>query len=72
MNAEFKSLKISKQKGDDLDKEEENKELAKIQQKEDMEKAARYVQERWKWFQDEGRLLAKKRKKGGKKGKKKK
>jgi len=39
----------------------------------DMEDAARYIQRKWKWFQDEGKFLAKKRKgKKGKKGKKKK
>lgn len=39
-----------------------------------MDKAAKYIQARWAWFQVEGKLLAKKRKgkKGGKKGKKKK
>ena len=70
MNADFKALQMVKKKQDDIDGEEEEKELAKIKQKEDMEKAAKYVQERWVWFQDEGRALAKKRKRGGKGGKK--
>lgn len=76
VKVEFREIMAKKQKQLDLDEEEAEKEKAKIKMKEDMEKAARYVQERWKWFQDEGKLLAKKRRKGGKgkggkKGKKK-
>ena len=38
-----------------------------------MEDAARYIQSRWTWYQEEGKFLAKKGKKGRKgKGKKKK
>jgi hypothetical protein len=38
----------------------------------DMEDAARYIQRKWKWYQDVGKHLAKKKKgKKGKKGKKK-
>ena len=37
-----------------------------------MEDAARYIQRKWKWFQDVGKFLAKKKKKGRKGGKKKK
>ena len=36
-----------------------------------MEDAARYIQRKWKWYQEVGKFLAKKKKKG-KKGKKKK
>jgi hypothetical protein len=46
------------------------KEQSKVQEKLDMESAARYVQKKWIWYQTEGKLLAKKKKKG--KGKKKK
>lgn len=44
----------------------------KRQEKMDMEDAARYIQRKWKWYQDVGKHLAKKKKKGkkGKKGKK--
>jgi hypothetical protein len=48
-------------------------EQKKIQEKLDMEMAAKYIQKKWNWYQTEGKLLAKKRKKGKKgKGKKKK
>ncbi len=48
-------------------------EAAKVQEKYDMDLAAKYVQKKWNWYQTEGKLLAKKRKgKKGKKGKKKK
>lgn len=36
-----------------------------------MEEAARHIQRKWKWFQEVGRFMAKKKKKG-RKGKKKK
>ena len=51
------------------DQEAAELEQQKIQEKLDMDAAARYVQRKWNWFQTEGKLLAKKRK--GKKGKKK-
>jgi hypothetical protein len=57
------------------DEENEKNEQAKIQEKVDMDLAAKYVQQKWHWYQTEGKNLAKKRKgkgKGGKKGKKKK
>jgi hypothetical protein len=44
----------------------------KRQEKMDMEDAARYIQRKWKWYQEVGKFQAKKKKKGGKKGKKKK
>lgn len=54
------------------EEEERQEELErKKREKFDMEDAARYIQRKWKWYQDVGKLLAKKRKKG-KKGKKKK
>ena len=54
------------------EEEERQEELErKKREKMDMEDAARYIQRKWKWYQDVGKLLAKKRKKG-KKGKKKK
>ena len=43
----------------------------KRQEKMDMEDAARYIQRKWKWYQEVGKHLAKK-KKGKKGGKKKK
>lgn len=44
----------------------------KRQEKMDMEDAARYIQRKWKWYQEVGKHLAKKKKgkKGGKKKKK--
>ena len=56
------------------DKENAATEWKKIQEKMDMELAAKYIQRKWNWYNTEGKLLAKKRKgkKGGKKGKKKK
>ena len=49
------------------DEETEKLEQAKIQEKVDMDLAAKYVQQKWHWYQTEGKNLAKKRK--GKKGK---
>lgn len=49
------------------DEENEKLEQAKIQEKVDMDLAAKYVQQKWHWYQTEGKNLAKKRK--GKKGK---
>jgi hypothetical protein len=60
-----------KNKRDKEELEREDELERKKKEKMDMEDAARYIQRKWKWFQDVGRLLAKKRKKG-KKGKKKK
>lgn len=56
----------------EVEKAEEDEEESKIREKMSMEDAARYIQGRWKWFQEEGKFLAKKGKKGrkGKKGKK--
>ena len=55
------------------DEDNEKLEQAKIQEKVDMDLAAKYVQQKWHWYQTEGKNLAKKRKgKKGKKGKKKK
>ena len=74
-NVKIKVLKEQeeKRKRDDKEKEEEERELQKIREKQAMDKAAKYIQGRWAWYQVEGKLLAKKRKKGGKgKGKKKK
>ena len=53
------------------DEEKARAEEAKIQEKIDMDNAAKYIQNKWKWYQTFGKFLAKKRKKG-KKGKKKK
>ena len=44
----------------------------KRQEKMVMEDAARYIQRKWKWYQEVGKFLAKKKKKGKKGGKKKK
>ena len=58
---------------EDDEKKAEEDERAKAQEKMAMDDAARYIQSRWQWYQDEGRFLAKKGKKGRKgKGKKKK
>lgn len=55
------------------DDEEAAKEKDKLQQKEDMIQASKYIMKKWNWFQTEGKFLAKKRKgKKGGKGKKKK
>jgi len=54
------------------DEEDASKEKYKLQEKEDMMAAAKYVMKKWNWFQTEGKYLAKKKKgKKGKKGKKK-
>ena len=57
-----------------LDEENAAEERKHLQEKIDMDIAAKYIQKKWNWYQTEGKLLAKKRKKGGKgkKGKKKK
>ena len=39
------------------DEEEAAKERAKIQEKEDMMQAAKYVMKKWNWFQTEGKLV---------------
>jgi len=44
------------------DEENEKNEQAKIQEKVDMELAAKYVQQKWHWYQTEGKNLAKKEK----------
>ena len=53
------------------DQENAGAEKAKVQEKMDMDLAAKYIQRKWNWFQTEGKFLAKKRKgkKGGKKKK---
>jgi chromosome segregation ATPase len=52
----------------DRDERDRQEELErKRQEKMDMEDAARYIQRKWKWFQEVGKHLAKKKK--GKKGK---
>ena len=61
----------------DIEKLEEEKRIQeelerKRQEKMDMEDAARYIQRKWKWYQEVGKFLAKKKKKGKKGGKKKK
>jgi hypothetical protein len=57
----------------DQDEKERQQELErKRQEKMDMEDAARYIQRKWKWYQEVGKFLAKKKKKGKKGGKKKK
>ena len=57
----------------DLEEKERHAELErKKQEKMDMEDAARYIQRKWKWYQEVGKFLAKKKKKGKKGGKKKK
>ena len=55
------------------DEEAARAEEGKIQEKIDMDNAAKYIQYKWNWYQTEGKFLAKKRKgkKGGKKKKKK-
>lgn len=53
------------------EKERQEELERKIHEKIDMEDAARYIQRKWKWYQEVGKFLAKKKKKG-KKGKKKK
>ncbi|CDW81373.1 leucine rich repeat family protein [Stylonychia lemnae] len=48
------------------DKEEQERQEdleRRKKEKMEMEDAARYIQRKWKWFQDEGRFLAKKKKK---------
>jgi len=50
--------------------DEQRREREKIQQRQEMEEAARYIQKKWNWYQIEGKTFAKKKK--GKKGKKKK
>lgn len=57
------------------DREEKDRQAElerKRQEKMDMEDAARYIQRKWKWYNEVGKHLAKKKKKGkkGKKGKK--
>ena len=52
-----------------LDEENAQEEQKRLQEKIDMEIASKYIQKKWNWYQTEGKLLAKKRKKGGKKGK---
>lgn len=56
-------------------KDEENNaiEQKKVQEKLDMDNAAKYVQQKWHWFQSVGKFQRKKGKgkKGGKKKKKK-
>ena len=56
-----------------IDQKADLEERKKMQEKLDMDAAAKYVQRKWNWYQTEGKLLSKKRKgkKGGKKGKKK-
>ena len=57
----------------DKEEQERQEELERRKkEKMDMEDAARYIQRKWKWFQDVGKFLAKKKKKGRKGGKKKK
>ena len=61
-----------KGKRDREEKERQEELERKRQEKMDMEDAARYIQRKWKWYQDVGKHLAKKKKgKKGKKGKKK-
>lgn len=64
----------SKEKGKrDREERERQEELErKKQEKMDMEDAARYIQRKWKWYQEVGKFMAKKKKgkKGGKKKKK--
>jgi len=57
---------------DDEENRAEEDERAKAHEKMAMDDAARYIQSRWQWYQEEGKFLAKKGKKGRKgKGKKK-
>ena len=59
-------------KRDEQDQRVKDDENAKIQEKIEMNDAARAIQKKWTWFLEEGRFWAKKRKKGKKgKGKKK-
>lgn len=60
-----------KGKRDREEKDRQEELERKRQEKMDMEDAARYIQRKWKWYQEVGKHLAKKKKKG-KKGKKKK
>ena len=61
-----------KGKKDREEKDRQDELERKRQEKMDMEDAARYIQRKWKWFQEVGKHLAKKKKgkKGGKKKKK--
>lgn len=57
----------------DKEEQERQEELERRKkEKFEMEDAARYIQRKWKWFQEVGKFLAKKKKKGRKGGKKKK
>lgn len=53
------------------DEEEANRQAARVQEKLEMEAAARYVQDKWKWYNENKKNFAKTKKKKGK-GKKKK
>ena len=61
-----------KSKRDHEEKDRQAELERKRQEKMDMEDAARYIQRKWKWYQEVGKFLAKKKKKGKKGGKKKK
>lgn len=60
----------NKRDKEELDRQEELE--RRRREKMDMEDAARYIQRKWKWFQEVGKFMAKKKKgrKGGKKKKK--